>query len=506
MKDKRILRCNLVHYTLQEYLQAHHQDLFPEQELKMARLCLTYLSLEQIAIRCAEPEIRRHFHDKYFGHGDRATVREQLKSFGFLQYAASNWAQHVRPVQSEIMAQLLTFYTDGAKVSASVRIWESYRKRESLFLWSKDGLCSPIDVAAFWRLNQVLDALLDSQGIRKDMALFFAVKGRNNDGIKALLDNEAEIDVRDDNGKTPLHHAVLIGLPDTVSFLLDQGSDVNAQDRDGWTPLCLAAGTLPRLSWTHSWGILELLLRYNPEVKITTRAGSTVLHVCALMRNHYIPTIIDTLLKHGVSIDAQDIEGQTALHVAAEQHHTVFVISLAKHQPRLDVKEIMGRTPLHLAVKSRSYMSVNILGQPNVMNMQDVNGRTPLHYAYFAASQDSAVLGDVDDASEPNASKKIVRKLSEGCASDEVPDLKGRVPSDYKSWRKDSDWFDTWEDSSLIPQVLKSWPGPWPGLPSRTGMGVPREPFFTWEIKFDGAKISDHRNSNTSGFSRVMEN
>ena len=49
------------------------------------------------------------------------------------------------------------------------------------------------------------------------------------------------LDVRNSEGKTPLHEAAQFARFESVQYLLDHGCDVNALKRADWTPLMLAA-------------------------------------------------------------------------------------------------------------------------------------------------------------------------------------------------------------------------------------------------------------------------
>ena len=48
--------------------------------------------------------------------------------------------------------------------------------------------------------------------------------------IKLLIDAGALVNARDDDGDTPLHYAVVYGTADTVKMLLNAGADPNAQN------------------------------------------------------------------------------------------------------------------------------------------------------------------------------------------------------------------------------------------------------------------------------------
>ncbi|XP_014789065.1 serine/threonine-protein phosphatase 6 regulatory ankyrin repeat subunit B [Octopus bimaculoides] len=103
------------------------------------------------------------------------------------------------------------------------------------------------------RQIQALEVLISrgSNVNRKNMygltPLNFAAYMRDewSDGVATLLQtkgkNIIEVNQRNNEGFTPLHHACTHGHKDTVHLLLNHiGIDVNASDRDGNTPLHLA--------------------------------------------------------------------------------------------------------------------------------------------------------------------------------------------------------------------------------------------------------------------------
>lgn len=63
----------------------------------------------------------------------------------------------------------------------------------------------------------------------------------NEDIIRFLLKAGASPNVRDKEGRTPLHDAVDNSKIESVKMLLQAGADVNAKDNNGNTPLSIAA-------------------------------------------------------------------------------------------------------------------------------------------------------------------------------------------------------------------------------------------------------------------------
>ena len=61
--------------------------------------------------------------------------------------------------------------------------------------------------------------------------------------LKLLLEKRADIDVKNDDGQTPLIVAVTKGELEIVRLLIKKGANVNAVDDDGKTALRYASGS-----------------------------------------------------------------------------------------------------------------------------------------------------------------------------------------------------------------------------------------------------------------------
>ena len=72
-------------------------------------------------------------------------------------------------------------------------------------------------------------------------ALMRAAMIGHTHAVRALLERGADVNGRDENGRTPLMEAAFGGHVDTLELLLLRNADVNARDKDGWTALMEAA-------------------------------------------------------------------------------------------------------------------------------------------------------------------------------------------------------------------------------------------------------------------------
>jgi ankyrin repeat protein len=58
--------------------------------------------------------------------------------------------------------------------------------------------------------------------------------------VRLLLEKGAERDSKDNNGRTPLSRAAMMGHEAVVRLLLEKGAEPDSKDSDGQTPLSWA--------------------------------------------------------------------------------------------------------------------------------------------------------------------------------------------------------------------------------------------------------------------------
>jgi len=166
------------------------------------------------------------------------------------------------------------------------------------------------------------------------------------DGKKNTLDVKA-----DAYGQTALHIACEEGHLELVEMMITKyGCSINNRDNSGWTPLFCACSK-------GQLRICELLLSEGAQASIKSNDQANVLHY--FVRNKIEPEnaalgmkILQGLLENGADVDCQNINGETALHIAAARGTTLCVEFLLQNgaSPNLTDKE--GETPLHHAVRT----------------------------------------------------------------------------------------------------------------------------------------------------------
>jgi len=130
----------------------------------------------------------------------------------------------------------------------------------------------------------------------------------NRDVVAALIGHGAQVNVRDKDGRTPLHGAVGSGDEDVATLLVASGADVNAADNNGRTPLHAAARR-------GSTDVVRLLIDSGAKVDARDNKGSTPLHAATVGTRD---DLIELLLAKGADINGADKDGRTPVEYAAQ--------------------------------------------------------------------------------------------------------------------------------------------------------------------------------------------
>ncbi|MCY3024279.1 MAG: ankyrin repeat domain-containing protein [Planctomycetota bacterium] len=193
--------------------------------------------------------------------------------------------------------------------------------------------------------------------------LLWAVRPRHSSPavmeiVALLLENRADLNAEDamERGMTVLHHAVAWGNSrDVVGFLMDRGAELNAKDDNGWTPLdhAIERGHRELAALLRSRGAKETAGRAGGKFAAKAReliaaaqkgdvqivaallaeepglvhargtcgetTGQAPLHCCARAGDN--AEVAEFLLAHGAATQVRDNSGKTALAYAYELGH-----------------------------------------------------------------------------------------------------------------------------------------------------------------------------------------
>jgi ankyrin repeat protein len=137
---------------------------------------------------------------------------------------------------------------------------------------------------------------------------------------------DANLDISDNSGKTPLHWAVDNAYDHLVKFLIDSGAKVNLADNEGQTPLDIALGQ-------HAFDTMMLLLENG--AKCQSHVPQNITEAAMLGNSRAVRKFIAA----GQDVNEKDLYGRTALLYAVELGYTEVVEILITSGADLGIKD-----------------------------------------------------------------------------------------------------------------------------------------------------------------------
>ncbi|MGB8366787.1 MAG: ankyrin repeat domain-containing protein, partial [Candidatus Babeliales bacterium] len=198
--------------------------------------------------------------------------------------------------------------------------------------------------------------------------LHYAAQQGNVAIVRKLLERKASRALLTNNNNSPLHIALTNKHVDIAELLADQAV-VNVKNDDGNTPLMLA-------SYFGYQKIARLLLdNYNVSINKKGKNGSTALFIAARQNNK---TMVELLLRYNAAPDIADNENNTPLWWAAKHGNTNMIEFLYHSDERVNQKGKGGRTPLAIAAANGKQDAVDLLIRFGAcVNIHDNQNNTP---------------------------------------------------------------------------------------------------------------------------------
>ena len=231
---------------------------------------------------------------------------------------------------------------------------------------------------------------------------------------RVFIDAGADIETKDEKGRTLLHYACGSGALDIVKMLVEAGAGVCARDDEGSACLTLATYFghtetvrylvgLPEVDVNHRHtdsntalhcavekehtDVVQLLIDAGADIETKDNNGRSPLH-CACESGAL--DIVKMLVEAGAGVRDTDNEGSTCLIIASYFGHTETVRCLVG-LPEVDVnhRHTDSNTVLHCAVEQTHTGVVQLLIDAGAdIETKDNHGRSPVHCACVSGALD----------------------------------------------------------------------------------------------------------------------
>ncbi len=260
-------------------------------------------------------------------------------------------------------------------------------------LYSEDlvtaALTLPLQLAAHLGRTQALHLMTNGgfninenvENLNVCAAHLAAIEG-HTDCIMVMIQQGANVELRDKYGRTPLFLAVACGQAEVTTCLIRHGADVDSIATGG---LDTGRTALHAAASGGFVEIVQILLNSNAKLNVQDYEGYTPMHIAA--RDEH-PEIVRMLVKAGASMDVQDKGGKTPLHTALPQlvaptPKQCDIANFLLKTTKLYIGDRNGLTPMHYAAYwDLASLIEDMIKYQNNTNIQDKHGRSPLHYAF----------------------------------------------------------------------------------------------------------------------------
>ncbi|XP_058425293.1 ankyrin repeat domain-containing protein 61 [Diceros bicornis minor] len=175
--------------------------------------------------------------------------------------------------------------------------------------------------------------------------------------LHILCEHGAQVNARVDNSQkhSPLHLGIIYGNYPVLSILAQNGAHVNAINESSMTPLHMAANILNK-------EMIETLISCGANVNCAVSStGNTALKLAVCTASGKAGRLlaagvscIRLLLIHGAKVNAQDHEGQTAIHEACFGGREAIINLLLEFEANVNILTRNGESPIYMYLQRSS--------------------------------------------------------------------------------------------------------------------------------------------------------
>ena len=218
---------------------------------------------------------------------DDNSLNTRLTENKLAVYAASFCGQHLRgDAETVLLSPAIRFLQDQACVQALIQIGQTAKESRVAYSHRYEKAINGLWLAAWLGLARCCDVLLDL------------------DSDSGLNMTDREMDVRSDNGRTPLHQAARQGNDAVVKLLLKRGARIDEGRKPPRSRMPRAAFHTTTIGW-------EAWQTYVEDDRAVEEVG---LQLCTT----------------GANAQAQNVDGRSLVHIAVQRDHKQLLQKLVR--------------------------------------------------------------------------------------------------------------------------------------------------------------------------------
>lgn len=264
----------------------------------------------------------------------------------------------------------------------------------SILHYAIDGFAqNKVSIELIKYLIEKIKPHLGLRDIYGNAALHIAIENSNNEIVKLLLEAEADVNLQNKRGLTPLHRAAFVNNVEGAKLLIKKEAGIkqeaeikkkvviNAKDNEGETPLHVAV----RGGYE---SFANNLIEKKANLNAQNNRGMTPLYVAIEMGD---ARMIEFLLQKKTDLNILDVDGNTPIHhfvmkAQFKKNQTAEILRVLSgdENKNLEIKNERGETPLLYALKLKKLDFLNLIvdqvGKEHIWNQKDKQGNTIVHY------------------------------------------------------------------------------------------------------------------------------